>query len=508
MRLDDLSHILAWAHAPVADGTTADPNKSTGVGGARPAAGYSAHSIELPRLFLTFRARAAADGTVRLLCEQHEGYFVSSRRSPEIGRLLDGVPHSLLLERDDGALSVLVSAGARPRRIGSAGPNAGPGAHLFPSVLKLECANEAWLANLGPTRHYMCAVHLSGGFLFYPTLAAALYMLLLRLLARQYEAVGALASHCVCDSALTAEESQICAMLGQANDDRQPDAHACRLLVSLNAMHTPLEAALPWSLRTELALYGLKADLVAAPLRLAAFEELLLLDHVDAKPKDAKPKDGEGSDSKADGKGAGLGVAAVLAGELAARRRVLKAALSAPGDGEFSVGLPLPTPPPPSASFDAVRDESCVHEQGISLLVDKFTTLSYSRPESMVGLAAVQALDRWLKHGIELRGGRDEKGFLFLYELMRGDLLFKLLPSDSEHTLGAMLLRSLPPSDFQVTSQTRVALCDLGSDARNLGGDLGCISRSTATCSCRRSARSRPTATWRATCPSLRTIGR
>ena len=129
-----------------------------------------------------------------------------------------------------------------------------------------------------------------------------------------------------------------------------------------------------------------------------------------------------------------------------------KAALSAPGDGEFSVGLPLPTPPPPSASFDAVRDESCVHEQGISALVDKFTTLSYSRPESMVGLAAVQALDRWLKHGIELRGGRDEKGFLFLYELMRGDLLFKLLPSDSEHTLGAMLLRSLPPSDFQVTS--------------------------------------------------------
>ena len=29
----------------------------------------------------------------------------------------------------------------------------------------------------------------------------------------QYEAVGALASHCVCDSELTAEESQICAML-------------------------------------------------------------------------------------------------------------------------------------------------------------------------------------------------------------------------------------------------------------------------------------------------------
>lgn len=50
---------------------------------------------------------------------------------------------------------------------------------------------------------------------------------------------------------------------------------------------------------------------------------------------------------------------------------------------------------------------------------------------------------------MELRGGRAEKGFLFLYELMRGDVSFKLTANDSGHALGCMLVRALPSADTQ-----------------------------------------------------------
>ena len=85
----------------------------------------------------------------------------------------------------------------------------------------------------------------------------------------------------------------------------------------------------------------------------------------------------------------------------------------------------------------------------LGAMLGKLSTISYSRPESHVGLPALAALDKWLTHGLEIRGGRDEKGFLFLYELMRGDLVFKIHSNDSGHALGAILLRMLPPSETQ-----------------------------------------------------------
>ena len=92
--------------------------------------------IELPRLGISFVAAAddeRADdagrmtnsnrgsslvgpaGSVRLECEEHAGLFLSARRSPELDALLVGLPHSLLLEGRDGALSVLLPAVAAPR---------------------------------------------------------------------------------------------------------------------------------------------------------------------------------------------------------------------------------------------------------------------------------------------------------------------------------------------------------------------------------------------------------
>jgi len=105
-------------------------------------------------------------------------------------------------------------------------------------------------------------------------------MLLLKLLARQYEAASAMALQCVCDRPLLAEEAQICSLLSETFGDQHPDAHAWRLRISLYALHTPLYPLLPWDLAEELVFYTRKSSHVQLLLRLAVPDELVLLGHL------------------------------------------------------------------------------------------------------------------------------------------------------------------------------------------------------------------------------------
>lgn len=440
LRLEDLSHILVWSLSELSkanDDCTID-------------------LIELPRLHLTFRAKVEA-GSVRLYCEQHEGFFITNGRSDDVMRLLEGVPNSLLLEHQDGGLSVLVSAASLPKRVaavdGETAESSGPDRlQPFPSELDLSCGDTRWLANLGAERHYLYPVHVSRAFLFCPSLAASLYMLLLRLLARQYEAVVAMAGQCVTNTEPTAEERQICMLLAQANNDRHPNAHACRLHIFLCALHTPLEALLRevWDLPRELIAYVKKAWHVGVSCRLEVVHELLLLQYV-------APGDG----AAASGASGSFQVPESARELLSCRRLLLESArsldlsridLTQSTGGHFSVRMPCP-PPVSGSQFDTVQDRSCVEVGIIGQLLSKLSTLKYSKPENtLVGLPAVQALDRWLTYGMDLHGGRAEKGFLFLYELMRGDVVLKLHANDSGHALGCMLIRMLPPADTQSKS--------------------------------------------------------
>ena len=71
--------------------------------------------VELPRLGLTFHARTVS-GTTRLYCLEHVGLFISNRHnSPSVRSLLSGLPHSIMLEDDDGALFVLVPCATKVR---------------------------------------------------------------------------------------------------------------------------------------------------------------------------------------------------------------------------------------------------------------------------------------------------------------------------------------------------------------------------------------------------------
>lgn len=466
--LEDLTHILAWSQ-----------EASPGFGAVEVTASVACVDlIELPRLQLSFQPRqkpqfaadavssacSAAAPPIQLHCLQHEGYYLVCS-GLAVSALTNGLPNALLLEHKDGRKAILVSACARPSRPATDDVNVAcdnsacsvsMAERLFPTELELDRANPTWLANLGPTKHYIYPMHLTDGRLHCPTLAAVLYMLLLRFLSRQYDAVVALASQCTSKTELSAEEAQICAVISDV-DDTHPDAHACRLWLSLYTLHTPIAALLRWNLRGEVTAYARKHAHVSMQLRLDPANELVLLEFVLAQPPVQSA------------------LATVELGDDALHTRhamlvaVAAAAAAAPSPGllpnMLEVALPPIRRPEPAPQFDTICDTSCIENEGVATaLLHKFSTLTYSRPESMVGLRALKALDKWISHGLELRGGWDEKGFLFLYELMRGDLLFKILTNDSSHTLGSMLLRMLPPSD---TQSKDMLMCSLRVIANN-----------------------------------------
>ena len=131
-------------------------------------------------------------------------------------RLLQGLPHSLLLKNANGELFIMLPACAKPTR--PTNSNA-----TFSTTLLLDRGDADWNKNIGDVRHYLYPLHMSRSFMFTPTLASALHLLLVRWLNRDYEAAFRLANACVCDTDLNEEEKQLFDLLGQATmDDLHP----------------------------------------------------------------------------------------------------------------------------------------------------------------------------------------------------------------------------------------------------------------------------------------------
>ena len=173
--------------------------------------------IELPRLRLSFAARTVTvDGRAvnRLYSSDHVGLYISQHRSVQIDRLMRGINHALLLENDGGEMFIMVPAAALPSRPRLA-------SQIFPTNLVFDRRNRDWLGHLD-VRHYLYPVSLSRTFMSTPTLAAALYLLLLRFLDRQYEQVFKLIDSCVTDTRLSQEEFQIFDNLQRSSEDYHP----------------------------------------------------------------------------------------------------------------------------------------------------------------------------------------------------------------------------------------------------------------------------------------------
>ena len=92
----------------------------------------------------------------------------------------------------------------------------------------------------------------------------------------RYDEVYRLTDSIATDTAFDEEGKQIFSSLQFANDDWHPDAHACRLKISLVTVDSGMD--LPWDLTIDAARHCVKLNHVAATCRLAQQEELQLLE--------------------------------------------------------------------------------------------------------------------------------------------------------------------------------------------------------------------------------------
>ena len=223
--------------------------------------------VEMPRLKLSFSVRKDYTGVQRLYSLDHSDLYVSNDRKPLVNSMIQGIPHSLLLSNLEGELQVLVPIirPVRPRVI----------SEPFTTSLVLDRSDDNWNSALA-SRYFMYPVHVSTSFLLTKGLHAAMYLLLLRLLHRDYDQVFRLTDSVSTDTAFDPEGQVIFEALGLANSDCHPDCHACRLKVSLVTMDSGTQ--LPWDLTNECAKYALKLDCVAAACGLSEEEELQILE--------------------------------------------------------------------------------------------------------------------------------------------------------------------------------------------------------------------------------------
>lgn len=292
VRIENAGHILAWAkrssimHILSPSSLSTDTNVPWAVASASPFPWWSILAsgscgseylaavgcppidlVELPRLKLSFTARKDYTGVERLYSLDHSDLFVSNERQPLVNKMIQGIPHSLLLSNLEGELQVLVPIirPVRPRVI----------SEPFTTSLVLDRSDDKWNSSLA-SRYFMypgaycpspsrlpivcpnlclqfVTVHVSTSFLLTKGLHAAMYLLLLRLLHRDYDQVFRLTDSVSTDTAFAPEGQVIFNALSLANSDCHPDCHACRLKVSLVTMDSGTE--LPWDLTNECARY-------------------------------------------------------------------------------------------------------------------------------------------------------------------------------------------------------------------------------------------------------------
>lgn len=422
-RIEDMPHILVWT-------------KGDGKGAA-----VNVDLIELPRLGISFANRIDSAGVGRLYSSLHVGMYLSLKWAPAADKLFAPFPHGLVLENIDGEMAVMVPA-TLPQRV----KLTSGGARLV--FVHTPPVNENGVAGVVP--HYYYPVHLSNMFLFTPTLESALYLILMRTIHYMYSEALQLADACITDS-VTPEAAAVWECLqailasNQAEDlvghHTLPDAHAFRLrmqIVSLLAMH--IDYTCKWNLEEQLSAYAQKLGSITATCRLPPQQEEQLIQSLPTTSKvhsvlnkvletlslkEKKEKDLT----------------------LPMRQLYLTSMLSR----KPAINVLYPERASLQDQFDTVVDKTCLVSHDDSFF-SKFSKVSYKRPVDVTGAPAVGQLHRWLENGLRLSGGKDDLGFLFLYELMTGTLQFTVVGGDNPYYLGCLLLRLLAPKDYQETS--------------------------------------------------------
>ena len=254
-----------------------------------------------------------------------------------------------------------------------------------------------------------------------------------------YREVFKMVESCVSEE-LSPEELQIFSQLEFLGNDYHPDAHACRLKLSVVTIGLGEGMRCPWSLSEETSEYVRKHGQVSSACRLTPNEELIVLNLCSTSFKGKLPIDLLNRKAFV----AGI-VSAASGGGLQNRKMTVKLGSEAM---------------PNVIDFDGEPDISILSNPKNTMAASKLFGTAYTRPDDeqiqFGSLAALQFMNNALNSGIEVTSG--QYGFPLLYDLLVGTVPFKLHPSDKSHNWGRLLVRLLPPSDFNTPSAEMSAL--------------------------------------------------
>eukprot|EP00467_Chlorarachnion_reptans_P010822 CAMPEP_0114525784 /NCGR_PEP_ID=MMETSP0109-20121206/22631_1 /TAXON_ID=29199 /ORGANISM="Chlorarachnion reptans, Strain CCCM449" /LENGTH=5518 /DNA_ID=CAMNT_0001707433 /DNA_START=63 /DNA_END=16619 /DNA_ORIENTATION=+ len=201
-RIENLSHVLIWSRSQ----TTQSEEEC------------EVTLVELPRLGARFETRMQ-DGKAVLASLDYDGLFIAEEQGKILTKHAHAIPHAIVLNNTRGEFFLMI-------------PNYGiqrPKIKQCPFSTDLVLLRGKEWAEQVKTRYYVYPIHLSGTFVLSQSLSASLYLLILRLMARDYIAASKLISTCATDTAFSDEEKWIVSLVEGTEEDSHPNAHACRL---------------------------------------------------------------------------------------------------------------------------------------------------------------------------------------------------------------------------------------------------------------------------------------
>jgi hypothetical protein len=400
LRLEPLSHMIAWSK------TDPGTNASTGV-----------DLIELPRLRLSFEKVVAPDGSVKFTCPEISGHHVAAC-TPDLKfrSLLDGLPNAVLLANQDNEYSVLIPATVRPGLASNAKQS-----------FKLTCSmmDQNWVENTGDSTYFIYPVHSSGCFMSSRSIGATLYLVVLRMLTRNYTEAYRLIESCVCDRPLTAQERQIFELIGNNPDALLADNYACRL--KLYFVTYGCADAMPYKFNVEEDIYNYVNcyRLVSAACRLTADEEIFIMSRI---PPNSHAR----------------------SNTFLNRERILRASFDLTFESFVAKQhLKNITPSyPKEYTFPPFNQEKLdletlnVDMPNFKNMLQKLSIVNYKRPDVVTGPDAIT----WLN---KIYDKEKNLGFFVLYEMMLGQLPISIFQDqDSSMSTAVALFHTLPDNYF------------------------------------------------------------
>ena len=233
------------------------------------------------------------------------------------------------------------------------------------------------------------------------------------------------------DTDLTLEESNSFQFIAKHKNsvDLHPDAHACRLKISLVMLDSPV--VLPWDLSAEMASYVQKLQHVSANCRLSHDEELILLKHCVCDPDDRRFDDS---------------IHLVYSVLLCKNRRSALRAHIAAADGDIvECAVALPSRPAEWGWIyqwqpQVLHTTQAQLDAFLAELAMKYNHNRSLQLDGMLSLLNAVNSKGALPAGVSIATG----GFLMLYNMLQGATQCRLHSSNCSQSFATLLLAFFP----------------------------------------------------------------